>query len=503
MKSTTSLVGSAMMWSVLAKAVKFLLSLASSVIVVRSLGDHDYGVLSLVRTILLLVMILSGGGMGQALLKFLPALRVEKGAVGTRALLRTVILVNVSVWVVLVVAVYLLRHAIEGLFNFEELGLLVSAAVALSFFEMFFTVVSQVLNARYDTMLLSIASIASHVVYIGGLLVLLPTGWGILAVVAAAAAGYLVACVMLLGRLRAAFPKDDPDDSGYRIGGARLAKFSIPFAAVGLLNFVVWRQSETVFLAHFRTAAETGYFELAYRIPQTMLEFVPGAVWPLVMAGISEVYSKNAENLRLAVDRYYRMLFILCAPLSVAGMVLGGKTIPVLFGAEMLPAAVPTQAFFGIFTLSFFGTPLSMTLYVIEKTHVNLLVYLCLAVFNVALDLVLIPRYGVPGAIIPVAVVIFISPLVYRVVLNRYVSGVRIPLRFIGKCFLASSPVLLLLPFLGFIDGPPELVAACTAAVVLALLGFKLARVMGKEELDMMRAVPVPMAGRLLKFLSS
>lgn len=503
MKSTTRQVGTAMTWSVLAKTGRFFLGLASSVIVVRSLGDHDYGVLSVIRTILMFVLIVAGAGMGQALLKFLPMLRVEKGAAGARRLVRTVILVNVSIWAVLVVAVYFLRTAAEGVFEFEDFGVLISAAVALSFFEMFFTVISQILNARYDTKLLGIASLVAHVVYIGGLLAVLPLGWGILGVVGAAALGNLVACIILFKRALAGYPDGGADDTGYRICGTRLARFSVPFAVVGILNFIVWRQSETILLAHFRTAAETGYFELAYRIPQTVLEFVPGAVWPLVMAGISEVYSRNADNIRLAVDRYYRMLFLLCAPISVAGMVLGGKMIPVLFSEQMLPAAVPTQAFFGIFMLSFFGTPLSMTLYIIEKTHVNLLIYFCLAVINVALDVILIPRYGVTGAIIPVAVVIFISPLVYRAVLGRYVSGVRIPWVFIGRSFLGSSPVLLLWPFLGFVDGPLGLAAAVAAAVILIVVGFKIARVLGKTELDMMGAVPVPMANKLLKFLSS
>ncbi len=92
-----------------------------------------------------------------------------------------------------------------------------------------------------------------------------------------------------------------------------------------------------------------------------------------------------------------------------------------------------------------------MALYVIEKSYANLVVYLALAVVNVGLDLLLIPRFGILGAVIPVGLVIAASPVIYKRLLGRYVSGTRIPYAFIGKCFLASSPVLLLLPFTGFI----------------------------------------------------
>jgi O-antigen/teichoic acid export membrane protein len=184
-------------------------------------------------------------------------------------------------------------------------------------------------------------------------------------------------------------------------------------------------------------------------------------------------------------------------------MTLGGRMVPILFGVDMAPAAMPTQFFFGIFTISLFSTPLSMSLYVMEKPHINLLVYAGLAIINVGLDLVLIPRYGVMGAMIPVAVVIFLQPFVYGVVVKRMVGAVRIPFRFIGKCFLASSPVLLLIPALRFVDSVVTLLLAGVISVAIVTVAFKKVRVLGSEEVNMIGAVPVPMVDRFLKFMSS
>jgi O-antigen/teichoic acid export membrane protein len=287
------------------------------------------------------------------------------------------------------------------------------------------------------------------------------------------------------------------------VTAARLFRFSAPLVAIGVLIQVVWRQSETLFLGYFRTASEAGFFDLAYRLPQTTLEFVPTAVWPLVMAGFSEVYARNASDLRIAIDRYYRMLFLLCTPICLTGIVLGGRIVQILYGAEMEAAAIPAQVFFGIFTLSFFGTPLSMTLYVLEKTHVILIVYVCLAAVNVGLDVLLIPAYGVTGAIVPVTLVTAASPIVYRVIAGRYVDNIRIPLKFIGRTFLASMTVLLLVPVLGYVTGPWQLIVAFVAAGVLIVTGMKLFRVVGKKELEMLGAVPIPLANRILKFIAA
>ena len=502
MGRTAHQIGAAMVWSVVARAGRFVLGMASSVIVVRSLGDYDYGVLSLVRTVLMFAVIIAGGGLGQAILKFLPAMRVKGTPDEARRLVRRVVVFHAVAWGLLSAVVYLGRGWIAALFDYPGFDTLIAAAVALVVFEVFFTLLSQILNASYDTRLLSIATLSGHVVYIVGLAVAMPAGTGVLGVLAAAATGFAVQCVIVLGRVSkaVAFESEGGEE---RVDGARLVRYAAPFVMIGVLNLVVWRQSEVLLLGYFRSAEETGYFDLAYRMAQLILEFVPGTVWPLVMAGTSELYARNAETLRGTIDRYYRMLFILCAPICVTGMVLGGRMIPILFSEQMAPAALPTQLFFGIFTVSFFSTPLSMAFYVMEKAWINLVVYVGLAVVNVGLDLVLIPRYGVYGAIWPVALVILASPFIYRGLLARHVSEVKIPLGFIGRCFLASAPVALLIPVLGWVEGPVTLAAAFMVAAGLLLVSFKVARVVGAQERELLGSIPFPMAGRLLKFMSS
>jgi len=498
----TRTLGTAMAWSVVARVGRMMLGIASSVIVVRSLGAHDYGVLSLIRNIMMFAIILASGGMGQTLLKFLPTFRVESNTGGVVALIKKAVRICLVLWITLAGTVYLGRGRIETIFPYDGLEMLLAAAVALMVFELFFTLLSRILESVYDTKILSVAVLVTHAVYIGGLIVSTSAQWGVLGVIGAAAAGNAAGLLIVWIRVAKRFALEAGTRSGVPLTNTRMARFSIPFVAVGLLNLIVWRQSETMFLAHFRTAEETGFFDLAYKLPQMLLEFVPGAVWPLVLAGFSETYARNADNIRIAIDRYYRMLFLLCAPICMTGIVLGGRLIPIVYSDAMLPAALPAQLFFAIFTFSFLGTPLSMTLYVLEKPHVNLIVYLCMAVINVGLDLLLIPKYGVVGAMVPVAIVTASSPFVYMVIIRRYVPGVKVPFKFIGKCFLAAGAVLLLVPLLRFVTGPVELALALLAAAVLILLAFRQIRVIGQAELEALGAFPIPLANRIVKFIA-
>ena len=502
MGETTRQVGRAMLWSVIARVGRFVLGLASSIIIVRALGQHDYGVLSLLRVVLVFVGILAGVGMGQSLLKFVPVLKVESDGVGMATLVRRVVFVQLAAWATLLILSYLLSGWFESVFTFEGIGKILWIAVGLELFELAFALVTQILNACYDTKALSAGTIVGHAVFIGFLLLFLPAGYGVIGVFAATALGNLAATLVVMRAVVPHVRTGGQTRPPRGIGWGRLFKFSFPFALIGVLNLIVWRQSETVLLARFRGAAEAGFFDLAYRLPQTVLEFVPLTVWPIIMAGVSETYARDPSKLNTAIDRYYRMLFLLAAPISMIGVALGGRMIPILYGEAMAPAAVPAQVFFLIFPISFFGTPLSMALYVMERSHVNLLICGLLAILNVGLDLLLIPRFGVIGAVIPVGFVIAVSPLLYRRGLGRHLSGTRVPFRFIGKCFLASSPVLLLAPFAGLIQGVVDLCAALCLACVLVLLTARRVKLLGEKELEMLASIPVPAVGRLLRLVS-
>ncbi|HEX5131863.1 MAG TPA: oligosaccharide flippase family protein [Candidatus Krumholzibacteria bacterium] len=499
METTSQRIGTAMAWSVLARAARFVLGFASSIVVVRGLGDHGYGVLSLVRSILMLVVTVAGLGSGQALLKFLPALRVARSTRAARRIVRRVALVHLLSWCALVLAALLARPWVERTFAADGIGVILVAGVALALFEVFFTFASQILNASFDARRLSIAGIVSHAVYLVALAIVLPLGMGVLGVLAAAAAGNAAACVLIAGRLEPATRFGDAD-AGSDFGAARILRYSAPFAVIGVLNIVVWRQSETILLGHFRSAEETGFFDLAYRMPQTILEFVPGTVWPLVMAGMSEAFARDRSSLRGVVERYYRLLFLVCAPICALGAVVAVRAVSVLYGSAMEPAGVPMALFFMILTVSFLSTPLSMALYVLEKTHLNLVIYCILAVVNVGLDLLLIPKYGVPGAILPVAIAIALQPLAYYAVVRRHVPDVTIPFAFIGRCFLASASVLVALPILHWVSGALGLAVAMLTAGAAVLLAYRIGRVPAEAELAALAAIPAPGAGRIADF---
>jgi O-antigen/teichoic acid export membrane protein len=489
-----------MSWSIISRILRQVFGIATSIIIVRSLGKMDYGVYALLLSVLTFGIAICRGGLTQAMLRYVPELKVKGSGEGIRLLLATVIKFQLGLTVLTLVVGWLLRDQIAVLFDQPALAGLLALGLGLIVFEVYHDTMNQAAIALYETRMVAWAAVLGSVVTLGSLIVLVKAGYGIAGVLISMAAGHgLVAIILarkVVARARAASKATDA-----RINRRRLFNYAMPFLAINVMVLITWRQSETVFLSYYWTPVEAGLFDLAYRLPQRMLEFVPLAVYPLVMAGFSEAVTKNMDSMRRGIVTYYRLLFFLVAPISVFGILFADRFIEVMYGAEMAGAGPICQVFFLVFMSSFFGTPLSMAIYAVEKTWINMIFYAVSTVIIVGLDLLLIPPYGLWGAIIPVTLITVLSPFARYLLARRFVGGIRIPWSFILRMYLAAAPLLAFVPFKSRIDSPVALVVFCGIVAVVVLGGIRLFRVFGPEERDLLERSNFPMRGVLLRVL--
>ncbi len=495
--STASRVTSAMGWSVGAKVARIAISLATSIVIVRGLGSHDYGVLSIVRTILTFLAFVCGLGLGQALLRFMPELRVKRNVEGMRGLFAFIMVVQLVAWAGFLAVFVVTGGSLEALFRTPGMGLILKIGVALLVVDLVGLIFTQTLTSFYDVKLLSIYSTASLLVTLALTVAFLRMGHGVVGVLVAAAMSGALLALLLMERTALHVPLSlRPTLAGTR----RVMKYSLPFAVIGVLNLVTWRQSETLFLGYFRTPVEAGLFDLGYRIPQQVLEVVPGAVWPLLMATFAEVYTRKRESLGVAISAYYKLLFVLVAPISVFGAAISAPAVAIVFGTPMSESGVLAQVFFLVFSVSFFSTPLSMSLYVMELTWLNLIIYACNAAVNIGLDLLLIPRYGLYGAVIPVSIIIVASPFVYYYALKSRGASFSIPWGFIKRCYLASLPLAAFALVAGRVDSAAGLVVLCLGGLAVFWASARVVSIFRDEDSTLLEGLSPKLKSLVLGF---
>jgi len=483
-------IGKAMTWNVVAKAARFVAGPVAYIIIVRSLGEYSWGVLSVLKSItgIALVIVMAGGG--QAILKFLPELRVKGGMRPFYSAVKKLLIMQVLIWLVLILAAWELGDIYSvktGDFTF-----LLVLAVGFVIFQAMMMITTNTLQSWYETKVLSVVIIIGNIAYI--LLLILFLKYfdlgipGVLIAGGISNAGMTIFLFPTIIRLSRNESGEGENAPAFR----DLLKFSLPFVVTGILNQIVWRQSEVLFLGHFTGMEDAGYFELAYRIPQMMLEFIPLSIWPIVMAGISESYSENRESLPGSLDLYYRLLYIIIIPVSVLGFAFSGALIPILYGEGMASAGIFTQLFFIVFSYSFLYTPISMALYVMGKSWVNMLIFSILAAVNLGLDFAFIPEYGLWGAFFPVALVMVMAVIFFDLAVKKFRRDIKIPVNFILRCYLAGLPAALLVITANLWSGVIALGIQIVLGAALLVLGFRMMKIIGEREREIIRQMPIP-----------
>ncbi|HMA76946.1 MAG TPA: hypothetical protein VKO43_06540, partial [Candidatus Krumholzibacteriaceae bacterium] len=115
-----SKIGIAMSWNVVAKLARFVAGPAAYIIIVRSLGEYRWGILSVLKSVtgFAFIIIMMGGGKG--LLKFLPELRVRGGMKQFLNTVKKLFVIQTLVWLILILAAWLLSDTIEGIYDVES-----------------------------------------------------------------------------------------------------------------------------------------------------------------------------------------------------------------------------------------------------------------------------------------------------------------------------------------------------------------------------------------------
>ena len=123
----------ALAWGLFAKVIVSGMAIFSNVLIVRGLGDEAYGVYSIFLNVARFVALAIGLGLAQAILQFLPELRVTGNPRGIRQLLVRALIYPLGAWLVALGAMWPLRGWLSRIYAIDlEQILLLGCALLLA-----------------------------------------------------------------------------------------------------------------------------------------------------------------------------------------------------------------------------------------------------------------------------------------------------------------------------------------------------------------------------------
>lgn len=175
-----------------------------------------------------------------------------------------------------------------------------------------------------------------------------------------------------------------------------LIKEAWPFAITGIsTNIYTW--VDTVILSVIQGAAAVGLYNASYKLVLVFI-FIPiifnNAIFPLM----SQYYISSKESLSLTFEKLLKIMMLIALPMGVGTVLISKKVIMLIYGTQFLGAVLSMQILIWSLVLIFARSPFERLLESTNRQLVITKVFIIGVIFNILLNLIVIPKYSYIGA---------------------------------------------------------------------------------------------------------
>ena len=256
---------------------------------------------------------------------------------------------------------------------------------------------------------------------------------------------------------------------------------SYPLAIASVL-VMIYFSSDSLFLSALKPAADVGVYRLSYKILESLI-FFPAMFVGLIMPLLANSAKFDPAKFKNIFQRGSDVLMIFAVPLVLATFILSPALINLLGGGQYSESAPILNILIIAVGVIFFGTLFSYVLIALEKQKSLLWISAVGAVFNVAANLILIPRYSYYAAAATTVATEALVAILMAIAIWRFFHWLP-SFKIIFKCLLSS---LIMVAALWLLSGY-NLGLLFVVAIVMYFSALYLLRGFSKAEvLDLVR----------------
>jgi len=181
---------------------------------------------------------------------------------------------------------------------------------------------------------------------------------------------------------------------------------ALPFGlAMVFVSIFYWIDS--VMLSLIKGDAAVGYYNVAYRIVLVLI-FIPGSYITAIYPVTSKLHITSQKTLLLSYKKSFRLLTLIGVPIGVGITLLAKKIILLMFGTEYLNSVLALQILVWSTVFLFMSYSFANLFNSINQQKLVTKIAGFALILNIALNLILIPKYSIIGASISTVMTEFI-----------------------------------------------------------------------------------------------
>jgi len=217
-------------------------------------------------------------------------------------------------------------------------------------------------------------------------------------------------------------------------------------------------------------------------------------------AAITEFYLKDKNYLKRIIEVYFKILFMFIAPFSVGGALLVDKALVMIYGADMETAGRIAQVLFIVHTFILFSNPYTFVMRTLENMWIGFRISIVTAIVSVTLNLILISRFGLMGAVVSTTLVLSINGIFRFLIYRRNYPFVDVPWGSLLRSYLSTLPFFIVIPFKQLITGPLSLIIAFVVMFACWIVTAKLLRIVDADARKVIESLPLSYSKKLAAF---
>jgi len=396
-----------------AQMVTYVMGFFITMYTARHLGAEGFGILSLALSITGILGVISDMGLGTLMVRDIAR---EKSQINKY--LSNITLMKLP----LALLMFLIIVIIVNLFGYTYTTKTVIYLITIStIINAFGGVLTSVFQANEKLEYISINFIINSVLMFTGTIIGITYNLDILyfALIYIISTGITFISTMSLFVWKFSLPKLEIDLSFWK----PTIKEAWPFGITGLSG-MLYTYLDSIMLSVMIGIEVVGWYSAAYRLILITL-FIPNAVNMSIFPVMSRFYKSSKDSLNLMGERYFKYMTMIGIPLGAGTTILADKIILMVYGPGFEPSIIVLRILIWTIVLTFAGASSAQLLVSTNKQLLLTKISIICLLFNLVLNLILIPKFSYIGASVATVLTEIIS--VSFMIFTCYKLGYGIP----------------------------------------------------------------------------
>ena len=166
----------------------------------------------------------------------------------------------------------------------------------------------------------------------------------------------------------------------------------------GMAIFVMLRfRIDTVMLSLMMDDIAVGLYSAAYRVSELSM-IIPSMFMASVFPVISRYHEDSRSSFMSTYGKSVKYLLYLALPMALIVTLLAGPIVNLIFGSEFSGSIIALQILIWAAAVMYLGMAVGTTIVAANKQMLSLKLTIVSAIFNIILNIIVIPKYGYIGA---------------------------------------------------------------------------------------------------------